>query len=116
MEKITGIRPVTVNQYPPPQPKETKPSNFGDIFREEMGVQFSKHANMRLTARNINLSQAQIQRLEEGIENAKQKGINDSLVLMDNIALVVNINSKTVITALNKEQNIFTNIDGAVIV
>ena len=46
-----------------------------------------------------------------------QKGINDSLVLVDGIALVVNVKNKVVITAMNSDnENIFTNIDGAVIV
>lgn len=94
-------------------------SEFEQLLNEvtNTNVQFSKHANMRLSNRDISLSNEQIKRLENGIDNAKQKGINDSLVLVDNIALVVNVDSRTVITALNKDQkNIFTNIDGAVIV
>ena len=95
-----------------------KNNAFQNIFEEQIAnIQFSKHASVRLNDRNINLSSEQLQRVESGIDNAKQKGINDSLVLVDNIALLVNIDSRTVITALNKEQkNIFTNIDGAVIV
>lgn len=94
---------------------------FKSIFEEELvsnyNIQFSKHANMRLNDRNINFSSEQLKRVENGINNAKKKGINDSLVLVDNIALVVNVDSRTVITALNNEQkNVFTNIDGAVIV
>lgn len=94
-------------------------NSFKNLFDEVINVQFSKHANTRLTARNINLSNDQLARLEQGIDNAKSKGIKDSLVLVDNIAMVVNVPTRTVITAMNpqeQQKNIFTNIDGAVIV
>lgn len=99
--------------------KNNNNDSFKSIFQEEIinNIQFSKHANMRLNERNISLSNEQLRRVEDGIDNAKRKGINDSLILVDDVALVININSRTVITALNNEQkNIFTNIDGAVIV
>ncbi|MCL2236286.1 MAG: hypothetical protein FWB98_07605 [Defluviitaleaceae bacterium] len=79
-------------------------------------VQFSKHANARLDARNIQLDVQQLQRLEQGVAKAQGKGIRDGLVLIDNIALVVNITNKVVVTALNQQDQVFTNIDGAVIV
>ena len=82
----------------------------------EKELQFSKHANMRLSSRNIQLTGEQMQRIEDGITRAQDKGIRDSLVLIDNIALVVNIANKVVVTALNQQDQIFTNIDGAVIV
>jgi flagellar operon protein len=72
---------------------------------------------MRLSARQLNLTAAQMSRVEEGVNKANAKGIRDSLVLVDDIALVVNVTSKTVVTALGREQdNVFSNIDGAVIV
>ena len=79
-------------------------------------LHFSKHANMRLLARDIQLDPKQLERLEDGVAKAQGKGIRDSLVLIDNIALVVNITNKVVITALSQQDQVFTNIDGAVIV
>ena len=80
-------------------------------------IQFSRHANTRLNARDINLSTDQLKRVEGAISKAREKGIRDSLVLVDDIALVVNIKNKMVITAMSRRNdNIFTNIDGAVIV
>lgn len=97
-------------------------SSFGSILQqklqEQQPLKFSKHANMRLDARNINLTSEQMQKLEQGISKAQAKGIKESLVLMDNIALVVNIENKTVVTALEQNEardHIFTNIDGALI-
>jgi flagellar operon protein len=89
------------------------------IYRQEQqeSVQFSKHANMRLNSRQITLTGEQLSRVEAGLNKAYAKGIRDSLVLVDDVALVVNVKSKTVITALGHEQdNVFSNIDGAVIV
>lgn len=84
---------------------------------EENKIKFSKHAKDRLSSRNINLSQDQIKRLEEARKMADQKGIKDSLVMVDDLAFIVNITKGMVITAVNeKEDRIFTNIDGAVIV
>ena len=91
---------------------------FGHIMEglRSKDVQFSKHANMRLNDRNIQLDSGQMQRLEKGVQTAQTKGIRDSLVLIDNIALVVNIKNKVVVTAINQQEQIITNIDGAVIV
>ena len=81
------------------------------------GVKFSKHAEMRMQARNINLTQMQKAKIDSAINKAEQKGVKDSLVILDNMAFVVNVNSKTVITAVNNSElkdNVFSNIDGAV--
>ena len=86
-------------------------------FDKVLSVQFSKHANTRLNDRNINLTGEQIDRVQDGIVRANEKGIRDSLVLVDDIALVVNVRSRTVITALQHgSEHVFSNIDGAVIV
>ncbi|MBD5540505.1 MAG: flagellar protein [Lachnospiraceae bacterium] len=80
-------------------------------------LKFSKHAFNRLADRNIELTMEQMDRLAEGTQKAGAKGIRDSLVMVDNLAFIVNIPNKTVITALDQEQaddKIFTNIDGAV--
>ena len=91
-------------------------NNFGEIFSR---IQVSKHAAARISDREIALSGEQMSRVEKGITKAGEKGICDSLVLIDNLALVVNVRSRTIITAMEQGQtkdNIFTNIDGAVIV
>ena len=82
-------------------------------------LKFSKHAIGRLNDRGINLSAEQSKRLADGVSKACEKGINDSLVLVDSLAFIVNVPNKTVVTAIDQKdagENIFTNIDGAVIV
>ena len=79
-------------------------------------VSFSRHANERLSSRNIRLNEEQMQRLNEGVKQAKEKSIQESLVMMDNIAFIVNVKNNLVITAVNDTKNaVFTNIDGAII-
>ena len=82
-------------------------------------MKFSKHASARLVERNINLTNEQFERLENGTKKAEEKGINESLMIMDDLTFIVNIKSNTVVTAMDQESNngnVFTNIDGAVIV
>ena len=100
-----------------------KGQSFEDIFKHKLEstseLKFSKHASQRLDDRNIELTEEQSQRLEEGVQKASAKGITDSLVLVDTLAFIVNVPNQTVVTAMDQtesEENIFTNIDGAVIV
>ena len=86
---------------------------------EQSELKFSKHAVNRLSDRNIALTDAQNVRLENGVKQASEKGITESLVLIDSLAFIVNVPNKTVVTAMDQAEtnsNIFTNIDGAVII
>lgn len=103
--------------------KTTEGKTFQEILESSQTagreVRFSKHAAGRLAERNIELTRSQMDRLTQGARQAQQKGIRESLVLMDQMAFIVNIPSNTVVTAMNQadtQQNIFTNIDGAVII
>ena len=79
-------------------------------------VKFSKHANERLQNRNIDLSQEQLKRLNDGVGQAREKNIKESLVMVDDVSFIVNITNNTVVTAMGEaEKTIFTNIDGVVI-
>ena len=99
--------------------------SFEEILRQKQDVaesselKFSKHASMRLNDRHISLSEEQNERLESGVLKASEKGINESLVILDSLAFIVNVPNRTVVTAIDQTEskdNIFTNIDGAVIV
>ncbi len=82
-------------------------------------VRFSKHAANRLTDRNIELTEEQVERLNLGAAKASEKGISESLVIVDSLAFIVSVPNQTVITAMDQaeaNENVFTNIDGAVII
>ena len=101
--------------------KTTEGLSFEEILQktqQDGEVKFSKHAANRLNDRNIELTQEQLERLNDGTKKAGDKGIKESLVLIDELAFIVNTRSNTVITAFvqgETKENIFTNIDGAVI-
>lgn len=79
----------------------------------------SSHAQTRLQSRNIELEEGQWNRVKDGIDRAAAKGAKESLVMVDDVALVVSIKNRTVITAVDKanlKDNVFTNIDSAVVV
>lgn len=67
------------------------------------GIRFTKHADARLMQRNIRLTDEQMTRLEEGTRKASDKGIKESLVLVDDLAFIVNTDKKMVITAIRPE-------------
>ena len=96
--------------------------SFQEIFSqkttESAELKFSKHASNRLFDRNIELTKEQLERLNEGATKAGEKGIRESLVIVDQLAFIVNVPNNTVITAMDQtetNENVFTNIDGAVI-
>lgn len=94
---------------------------FSEVLQQKLvhGVRFSQHAEQRLRARNISLSSEHLDRLNTAVDQAARKGARDSLVLLDNLALVVSVKNRTVITAVDQsslKNNLFTNIDSAIIV
>ena len=118
---INGINvpfvPVVKPQHPVNKVVEGK-SSFDSIFRKEIdSLKFSNHATKRLESRDLQLSSADMGKLEDAVTKAEAKGAKDSLVMMDNRAFIVNIPNKTVVTAVDvnkSSENIFTNIDSVV--
>ncbi len=93
-------------------------NRFDAIFKEELEkVKFSNHALKRLESRNIQLSDVELNKIQDAVQKAESKGSKDSLVMMDKTAFIVNIPNKTVVTAIdvaNSSENVFTNIDSVV--
>lgn len=121
---FNSINKVTNNHTVPDTSRQSAVhGDFAKVLEKsvekEQGIKLSKHAELRLQARNIRLSPAQMEKISEAVNKAERKGVKDSLVLSDGVALVVNVKSRTVITAVSSaelKENVFTNIDGAVIV
>jgi len=91
--------------------------DFKDVFSEELNkLKFSGHAQTRMVSRDISLDEDQMLRLEQTIDKIEEKQGNNSLIIMDDTAFIVNIPNRTVITLFGKEQiqdNVITNIDSA---
>lgn len=82
-------------------------------------VKFSGHAQERLAASRRTLSETEMTQLNQAVDQAAAKGSRDALILMRDLALVVSVKNRTVITAVDGDrmkENVFTNIDSAVIV
>ena len=103
-----------------------KPANapsFQDVFQGEAGkatpVKFSAHALQRLSMRKISLSAQDLAKVDQAVAKAASKGSRESLLVMNNnLALVVSVKNRTVITAVDGQSmkdNVFTNIDSAII-
>lgn len=97
-------------------------SNNGASFRDLLNQQqlkFSHHAEQRLQQRGIQLMPDQLNRIANAVDQAAAKGAKDSLVLFRDIAMIVNVPNRTVVTALDgnsMKEHIFTQIDSAVVV
>lgn len=96
---------------------------FDEVFKDRIthkrSIKFSAHAKNRLRSRNINLTLQDLNRIEKAVSKASNKGADESLLIMDNLALIVSIKNRTVITAIDGNNligNVFTNIDSAVII
>ena len=107
-------------QKTPPVPSGQPSTSFKTIFEQEIDrLKFSAHAQTRLNSREIALSQEDMDKLESAVAKAEAKGAKESLVLMRDMAFIVSVKNRTVITAVHNDQlkdNVFTNIDSAVIV
>lgn len=123
---IEQITDQYLNQSQNTKPAASQDVSFEDVLRQKQNsavmesseLKFSKHAANRLNDRNILLTDSQNVRLENGVKQASEKGITESLVLVDSLAFIVNVPNKTVVTAMDQTEtnnNVFTNIDGAVI-
>jgi flagellar operon protein len=121
MPEINGISVpfVPIGDYNGISPKlKGAGDSFESIFQKELEkVKFSAHALKRLEERHIELSEAEMSKINTAVERAELKGSKDSLVMMNSTAFIVNIPNKTVITALpvaESSENVFTNIDSVV--
>ena len=113
------VQPGTGRQRPRRSP--AAPS-FGEVFRTAMDQQrqvaLSSHARERLQMRRIEMGQETQRQLTDAVDRAAAKGARSSLVLIDDLAFVVSVPNRTVITAMDRTQcrdNVFTHIDSAVV-
>jgi flagellar operon protein len=112
-----GLAPV--GRPAPAQAPATGGPSFADVLRTSaQTVRFSSHALQRVQRRGIDVGPATLARLNEGLERAAGKGARASVVFVDDTAFVVSVPNRTVITAVDRDhmkQQVFTNIDSAVI-
>ncbi|MBD3264165.1 MAG: flagellar protein [Candidatus Omnitrophica bacterium] len=121
---IKPIRTPEIDRTKQPQPSKVTPrkgASFKDVLEAKLDheIKFSGHALDRIQRRDIVIDDGKLGKLKEAVSKADSKGARSSLVLMDDLALIVSIQNRTVITAIdgsNIKENVFTNIDSAIIV
>lgn len=89
------------------------------VESKNSNLHISKHAQVRMAQRNINIDSATWTKIESKIQQAKKMGVTESLVLTETLALVVSTKNNTVITAMNRQEataQIFTNINGTILI
>ena len=112
--------------HPPIKPivkqntEQVSKQSFMEHLKQATGeeLKISKHASERLNERNISITDREWQQISEKVFEAKNKGVKQPLVLLDQAALIVSAKNATVITALDRneaKQQLFTNIDGTII-
>lgn len=134
ISQIGNIRSTETLSNRNPIDKSPAGEGFSDVLKGQLspqkpmvsgasqavsGLKFSAHAIDRLKSRGISFDQEALKRIEDGIQRAASKGSKDSLVLIDDSALIVSVKNKTVVTAMDQnamKENVFTNIDSTVIV
>ena len=104
------------------QSEKTMDGTFAGMMQQEIqkenGVQFSKHAEMRIQQRGIDVSASLMNSLNEAVEKARAKGAKDTVIIGSQGAFIVNVPNNIVVTTMTEQEmrnNIFTNIDSAVL-
>ncbi|MBV8370881.1 MAG: hypothetical protein JO036_18360 [Candidatus Eremiobacteraeota bacterium] len=129
--KIDGLNiPPAINPVQRPQrvPVQIPPAgtgSFRDVLRTAQApaaaqpLKFSAHAQQRLESRNIRLTNDDVAKMNAMADKAAAKGAKQSLFMMRDVAMVVSITNRTVITAVDQQsmrENVFTNIDSAAVI
>ncbi len=102
--------------------QQSRDNSFSQILnqtKENKEVKFSKHAMERASQRGIAIERNLISGIEDAVAKAREKGVKDIVIIAKEGAFVVNVKNSTVVTSMNTKEmqnNIFTNIDGAVII
>jgi len=113
---MTRVQPVGATPIEPLGPQTARQPASKRVDGESLT--FSKHLNERINRRSIQLDGEKMTRLSSAIDRAAGKGARDSVVLLDDLALLVNVSNRTVLTAIETgkmRDGVFTNIDSVVV-
>lgn len=115
-DRANGVSQASVSR-PSGNTRPVNAPSFADTLAQTQEVRFSNHAQKRLESRDIQLSEENVNRLSDAIDKAEKRGGKNSLVLVDDLAFIVNVRDRMVVTAMNAGQRgegVFTQIDSVV--
>src|SRR5581483_10917234 len=124
-----AVQPLAPQGAPAPRTQDAPAGQdaFDALLRQQLlretpdapaPVKFSTHAQQRLQQRDITLGDDDVAKINSAVDRAQEKGSKESLILLDDMAFVVSVKNRVVITAVDQpsmKQNVFTNIDSVVI-
>ncbi len=114
MDKLNQINAANVGKIAPQENKTAK----SNVSAASDGLEFSKHLLERINRRKLQVGPDETRKLSEAIDKAEAKGSRDSLVLLNDLAFIVSVHNRRVVTAMDKNklsEGVFTNIDSAII-
>jgi len=115
-DSLVRIPPASSTPIEPVAPQGAPQSRTNSVDAE--GLTFSRHLNERINRRKIDLGGEKMTRLSSAVNRAADKGARDSVVLLDDLAVLVNVSNRTVLTAIETDKmrdGVFTNIDSVVV-
>lgn len=120
VSKLPGQKKVNVEK---PTQEQIKDSEFGHLLKDKIEKQntisLSTHAAKRIQERNLEMDSKEIAKLNDALKKLETKGGQDSLVITDQAAYILDVPNKKIVTAIDKENildNVFTKIDSTVMV
>ena len=119
--------PAVTGEAARAKPTRARPASEGPRFQDMLArevqrgkdLKFSAHALSRMEDRKIEITEAGSRKIREAVDAAERKGSRESLVLFHDLALIVSVRNRTVITAMDRDQmkeQVITHIDSAVMV
>nr|WP_151735126.1 TIGR02530 family flagellar biosynthesis protein [Paenibacillus tengchongensis] len=114
----SSIHPSVMQRTKTAQAPAAPEASFERVLQNNL-LKFSNHAAKRLEQRGIELGDRQLDQISSAVDKAAAKGSKESLILMKDMALIVSVPNRTVVTALDgnaMKDNVFTQIDSAVII
>lgn len=112
------VHPSALKRPSPVNNPAGSEASFESVLQKNL-LKFSNHAARRLEQRGIELGSRQLDEISSAVDKAAAKGSKESLILMKDMALIVSVANRTVVTAMDGQSmkdNVFTQIDSAVII
>ncbi|MBO2945751.1 flagellar biosynthesis protein [Paenibacillus sp. F411] len=115
-----SLHPASLHNKRQSSPPGSSAENgvFKELLRENQ-IKISQHAAKRMEQRGIQLQSDQLAQISTAVEQAAAKGSKESLILLRDMAFIVNVHNRTMVTAMDgkaMKDNVFTQIDSAVII
>ncbi len=112
-----GVAPKPAQTNTTARPAAAGGPSFTETLSRAQDIRFSNHAQKRMESRDIELSPENVNRLSDAIDKAEKRGGKSSLVMVDDLAFIVNVRERMVVTALDansRGEGVFTQIDSVV--